>query len=247
MVKPKKYYTQIEVDEYIRRLLTDSEIALSKQAERIEKERKENDRLSKELEEYKNKEKSVSRLLVLSERKAKYLESTTRSRCAIEIDRLARLAEKWDAYFSDLSNKYDSVDKEKLEEFKSELSKTIDGMLEMDGLFGDNPLNEAEQAHVGEINRLNVLKNKKKTELDDRFSKLVMEFNMKIGENATRGRGRPKKQDSNNVKDIEKQLKPKTKRQKSTVYPPKGESGFDFEEALNPTDSLEDIMKDLMG
>ena len=41
MAKPKKYYTQIEVDEYVRKLLTDSEIALSKQAERIEKERKE--------------------------------------------------------------------------------------------------------------------------------------------------------------------------------------------------------------
>ncbi|MBQ3158709.1 MAG: hypothetical protein IJB98_03350 [Clostridia bacterium] len=247
MAKPKRYYTQIEVDEYVRRLLTSSEITLSKQAERIEKERKENERLTKELEEYKNKEKSVSRLLVLSERKAKYLESTTRSRCAIEIERLAMLAEKWDAFFADLTNKYNFKDKEKLEEFKNELSQTIDNMLEMDGLFGDKPLDEAEQAQVGELNRLNVLRNKKKTELDDRFSKLVMEFNMKIGDNATRGRGRPKKQDSSKVGDIEKKLKPKTARQKSTVYPPKGESGFDFEEALNPTDSLEDIMKDLMG
>lgn len=247
MAKQKRYYTQIEVDEYVRRLLTDSEIALSKQAERIEKERKENERLAKELEDYKNKEKSVSRLLVLSERKAKYLESTTRSKCAIEIDRLARLVEKWDAFFSDLSNKYDNVDKDKLEEFKKELTQTIDNMLEMDGLFGDKPLDEGEAAHAGEVNRLNILRNKKKTELDDRFSKLVMEFNMKIGENATRGRGRPKKQDSNNVNDIEKKLKPKEKKQKSTVYPPKGESGFDFEEALNPTDSLEDIMKDLMN
>ncbi|MBR2908791.1 MAG: hypothetical protein IKC11_00375 [Clostridia bacterium] len=247
MAKPKKYYTQIEVDEYVRRLLTDSEITLSKQAERIEKERKENDRLQKELEEYKNKEKSVSRLLVLSERKAKYLESTTRSKCAIEIERLARLAEKWDEFFNDLTNKYDAVDKEKLEGFKSELSQTIDSMLEMDGLFGDKPLDEAEQAHANEVNRLNILRNKKKNELDDRFSKLVMEFNMKIGDNATRGRGRPKKQDSNKVSDIEKKLKPKQTRQKSTVYPPKSESGFDFEEALNPTDSLEDIMKDLMG
>ena len=32
----KKYYTQSEVDDYVRKLLTDSEIALSKQAERIE-------------------------------------------------------------------------------------------------------------------------------------------------------------------------------------------------------------------
>ncbi len=246
-MKPKKYYTQIEVDEYVRKLLTDSEITLSKQSERIEKERKENAKLSKELEEFKNKEKSISRLLVLSERKAKFLETTTRSRCAIEIERLARLADKWDSFFSDLSNKYDAVDKEKLEQFKEELSKTIDGMLEMENLFGDSPLSEAEKAHESEINRLNILKNKKKSELDDRFSKLVLEFNMKIGENATRGRGRPKKDKSDNIKDIEKKLGTKKKLKTEAVYPPVGESGFDFEEALNPTDSLEDIMKDLIG
>ena len=39
-MKNRKYYTQVEVDEYVRKLLTDSEIALSKQAERIEKEKK---------------------------------------------------------------------------------------------------------------------------------------------------------------------------------------------------------------
>ena len=107
----KKYYTQSEVDDYVRKLLTDSEIALSKQAERIEKERRENAKLSKELEEYKKKEKSISRLLVLSERKAKFLETTTRSRCAMEIERLARLAEKWDSFFGELKAKYEPEDK----------------------------------------------------------------------------------------------------------------------------------------
>ena len=68
---------------------------------------------------------------------------------------------------------------------------------------------------------------------------------MKIGDNATRGRGRPKKQDSTNVKDIKKKLEADKK--DKPIYPPKGESGFDFEEALNPVDSLEDIMKDLMN
>ena len=69
---------------------------------------------------------------------------------------------------------------------------------------------------------------------------------MKIGDNATRKRGRPKKADSDNIKEIEKSLNKKKKAQ-TPVYPPVGDSGFDFEEALNPTDSLEDIMKDLLG
>jgi len=245
-MRGRKYYTQVEVDEYVRKLLTDSEIALSKQAERIEKERKENERLNKELDEYKKKEKSSSRLLVLSERKAKYLEQTTRSKCAIEIDRLARLVEKWDGFFNELSNKYDEVDKEKLEEFKEELSKTIDGMIEMERIFKTEGGSEPVQEHLSEVNRLNVLRKKKDNELDQRFSKLVMEFNMKIGDNATRGRGRPKKQDSLNMKDIEKKLN-KPKKKDKIVYPPVGENGFDFEEALNPTDSLEDIMKDLLN
>lgn len=244
-MKSKRYYTQTEVDEYVRKLLTDSEIALSKQAERIEKERKENDRLSRELEEIKFKEKTNARLLVLSERKVKNMEQSAKSKCAIELDRLIRLTDKWDEFFNDLSNKYEPQDKEHLEAFKEELSKTIDGLLDIEGMFssGEAQVSDAVTEHEGEINRLNLLRKRKNSELDDRFTKLVLEFNMKIGDNATRGRGRPKKQESNNVNDIQKN----NKKSEKVVYPPKGESGFDFEEALNPVDSLEDIMKDLMG
>lgn len=241
---PKKYYTQVEVDEYVRRLLTDSEIALSKQAERIEKEVKEKQRLLSELEDFKTKEKSISRLLVLSERKSKFLETTTRSKCAIEIERLARLAEKWDEFFNNLSNKYEAEDKAKLEEFKNDLSKAIDNMLEMESLFTSEPLSEAEKAHAEEVNRLNILRNKKKSQLDDRFSKLVMEFNMKIGDNATRGRGRPKKQEANNINAIEKKLTKDTIKEQTQNI---DDGVFNFNEALHPVDSLEDILNDLLN
>ncbi len=245
-MKQKKLYTQTEVDEYVRDLMTKSEIALSKQAERLEQENKEKQQLSAALEEYKQKEKSISRLLILSERRAKFLETTTRSRCAIEIERLARLVEKWDDFFSHLNSTYNAEDKNKLDEFKNELSATIDSMLEMENLVSDKPLSDSEKALDSEIKRLSVIKDKKKTELDTRFSNLVKEFNMKIGDSATRKRGRPKKDSLANVKDIEKELNKKKKSQ-SPVYPPVSESGFDFEEALNPTDSLEDIMKDLLN
>lgn len=245
-MKQKKYYTQIEVDEYVRELLTKSEIALSKQAERLEQERQENERLSALVEEYKKKEKAISRLLILSERKAKFLETNTRSRCAMEIERLARLAEKWDSFFEHLGSTYSPKDKQKLDEFKSEISTAIDNMLEMESLFGDKPLTEAEKAHEEEINRLGVIKDKHQSEIDQRFNKLVSEFNMKIGDNATRKRGRPKKDASSNVKDIERALE-KDKAKDKGIYPPVSDSGFDFEEALNPTDSLEDIMRDLLG
>lgn len=237
-MKQKKYYTQIEVDEYVRKLMTDSEIALSKQAERLEKEKQINKNLSKELEEYKNKEKTTSRALVISERKAKYIEQTTRSKCAMEVERLARLAERWEQFFKELNNKYNAEEISKLEEFKSELTTAINQMIDMQNSFG-TPLTSAEKAHEAEINRLEVVKEKKKIDLDGRFDKLLLEFNMKIGDNATRGRGRPKKSEAEKIK--------KRKKANTPVYPPVSESGFDFEEALNPTDSLEDIMSDLMG
>ncbi|MBQ7466556.1 MAG: hypothetical protein IJS74_00630 [Clostridia bacterium] len=243
----KKSYTKTEVDDYVRKLMTDSEIALTHKAEQLDKERKEKEKLLAELEEYKKKEKSISRMLVIAERKARYLETTTRSRCAIEIERLARLADKWDEFFAGLSEKYEAVDKEKLSEFKKEISATIDNMLEMEDGFNDAPLSEAEKSHLDEINRLKVVKEKKNSDLSDRFDRLVLEFNMKIGDNATRGRGRPKKGETVSVKGIsEKQNKASKQRQKP-VYPAKGDSDFDFEEALNPVDSLEDIMKDLIG
>ena len=245
----KKYYTQLELDEYVRKLLTNSEIALSKQAERLEQERKINNKLQKELDEYKKKEKTISRALIIADRKAKYIESTTRSRCAIEIERLARLAEKWDDFFDKLEEKYAKADKEKLEEFKNELSKVIDSMIDMENMFDKSTLTEAEQSHNQEISRLKVIKEKKQNELEDRFSKLKLEFDMKIGENATRGRGRPKKKDTLDLKKIQSPsyIRGNQKNKTNTVYPPVGDSGFDFNEAMNPTDSLEDIMKDLLG
>ena len=243
----KNTYTKTEVDEYVRKLMTDSEIALTSQAQQLEKIREEKEKIEKELEEYKNKEKSISRLLVIAERKARYLETTTRSRCAIEIERLARLCDKWDEFFDGLSEKYEKIDKEKLNEFKKELGATIDNMLQMEDSFSDSPLTEAEKSHIAEINRLNVVKEKKKGDLSDRFDKLVLEFNMKIGDNATRGRGRPKKGENVNIKEIQnKQSKSSTQRPKP-IYPAKGDSDFDFDEALNPVDSLEDIIKDLIG
>lgn len=246
-MKDKKYYTQTELEDYVRKLLTDSEITLSKQAERIEQEKKENARLLKELEEYKKKEKSIARLLLLSERKAKFLETTTRSKCAIEIERLARLVDKWESFFKELNDKYSYEEEEKLLEFKDELQETIDNMLEMGDLLSEKPLEDSEKEHISELNRLEVVKNKKQNEIDERFSKLVLEFNMKIGDNATRGRGRPKKGEITNIKVVEDKFDKKEKNKKKTVYPPVGENGFDFNEALNPTDSLEDIMRDLIG
>ena len=139
------------------------------------------------------------------------------------------------------------VDKQRLEQFKKELSATIDNMLEMEDSFNNSPLTEAEKTQISEINRLSVVKEKKQNDLSERFDKLVLEFNMKIGDNATRGRGRPKKGESVNIKEIAKSQAEKSKQRPKTIYPSKGDSGFDFEEALNPVDSLEDIMKDLIG
>ena len=247
MANQKKYYTQTEVDEYVHGLLTNSEIALTRQAERIEKERKENERLLKELEEYKKKEKAIARLLILSERKAKFLETNTRSRCAMEIERLARLAERWDSFFAGLENKYNVEDKKKLDEFKNQLVETINNMLDMENIFDAKPLSDAEKAHNDELARLGIIREKKQSDLDNRFDRLVQEFNMKIGDTVTRKRGRPKKNQGDSLNSIEKNLKGKKPTAITEVYPPVGDSGFDFEEALNPTDSLEDIMRDLLG
>lgn len=243
MARTKNYYTQVEVDEYVRKLLTDSEITLSRQSERLEAERKENLRLVKDLEESRKNEKSTTRLLVLSERKVKYLENETRSRCSKEIERLAKLAEM----IVEKKEECNSEEEYKivLEGIRNEVSNSLDTLLELAGMFGDNPMSGEEQEHASKINQFNIIKDKKKSELEGRFERLKKEFDMKIGENATRGRGRPKKSDENNITSIERKLK-KDGKVATAVYPPVGDSGFDFEEALNPTDSLEDIMKDLL-
>lgn len=262
----EKKFTSRELEEYVKKLMTESEITSSKQRERIEELKKENQKLSAEVNTLKRKDKASSRAITLAERKSKYIQDITKSRCAIEIDRLTRLSER----YSGLFDKLEQQDREQLEAFNKELASTINTLQHLGEYIEDRkPLSDAEKNYISEKERIS-LDNAVKSDLDERFNKLISEFKVKIGDSATRKRGRPRKADQSILVEVNRAIDQQKKEELSeaekqevidklnelfySVKPTdqatkkktknSGET-FDFDEALNPTESLADIMKDL--
>lgn len=253
------------MEEYVKKLMTESEITASKQRERIEELKKENEKLTSEIAVLKRKDKASSRAITLEERKSKYIQEITKSRCAIEIDRLTRLSER----FSKLFDKLESAERKALEDFNSDLSATISTLSSLGEYIDDRkPLSDAEKNYISEKTRIS-LADAVKSDIDSRFDKLKNEFQIKIGDSATRKRGRPRKSDQSILVEVnrvaEEQIKEEMSEQEKqevldklneifySVKQPenkkksKSKDVFDFDEALNPTQSLADIMKDLQN
>lgn len=259
----EKRYTAREMEEYVKKLMTESEISASNQRERIEELKRENERLESEIAVLKRKDKASARALTLAERKSKYLQDITKNRCAIEIDRLTRLSER----FSKLFDTLEAEDQRQFEDFSEDLKLTIGSLSSLGEYIDDRkPLSNAEKNYISEKNRIS-LSDALKIDLDGRFNKLVNEFQLKVGDSVARKRGRPKKADQSILVEVnkvaEEQLKEAISQQEKqevldklneifysvkqteTKKRTKNKESFDFDEALNPTQSLADIMKDL--
>lgn len=255
-----KKYTQSEVDNIVRKNMIETQLQLSKQSDEIDKLNKQLQAKELELVNLKKREKLVSRALILADRRAKYIENTTRTRCAIEIDNLVRFSEKWNKFFSELDVKYNEDDKKELEKFDEEMKLLINSFTEMKETA--TALTEQEMAYDSERKRLA----NRPTSVDDRFKKLCSEFDMKVGDNATRKPGRPKKNTGDKkideiIDELEYGKVPqKPKNQKPLIssvvnkkiakvsnVPKTEDSIFDFDEALNPTEDLETILSELLG
>ncbi len=260
----EKKYTSREMDEYIKKLMTENELQSSRQKQRIDELKASNEKLSSELATYKRKDKASARAITLAERKNKYIQEVTKNRCAIEIDRLTRLSERYSVFF----DKLQAEDKLTLQDFNAELKMVINTLSNLGEYIDDRkPLSDAEKNYISEKKRIS-LEGAVKSNLDDRFNKLVTEFNIKVGESASRKRGRPKKSDQSILVEVNKVIDTsvpgelseaekievqeklntifyQTSTEKVKVKPELKGGTFNFEEALNPTDSLADIMKEL--
>lgn len=252
------------MDEYIKKLMTENELQSSRQKQRIDELKASNEKLSSELTTYKRKDKASARAITLAERKNKYIQEVTKNRCAIEIDRLTRLSERYSVFF----DKLQAEDKLTLQDFNAELKMVINTLSNLGEYIDDRkPLSDAEKNYISEKKRIS-LEGAVKSNLDDRFNKLVTEFNIKVGESASRKRGRPKKSDQSILVEVNKVIDTsvpgelseaekievqeklntifyQTSTEKVKVKPELKGGTFNFEEALNPTDSLADIMKEL--
>ncbi|MBQ9790525.1 MAG: hypothetical protein IJW24_02920, partial [Clostridia bacterium] len=92
MAEKKKNYSKAQADELVRKNMIETQLMVANQAQEIAVLKKQLEQKTGELANLKKREKLVTRALVLADRKAKYIETTMRTRCAIEVDNLMRFS-----------------------------------------------------------------------------------------------------------------------------------------------------------
>ncbi len=212
---------------------------------------RESNRDKKIIQELKEREKVSARALVLFERKIKHLKETL----MLELLKLCKASEAAEL----LAEDYEDDELVKIiEESNAKLYELCNNLEQLASI------SESDKAFI-----LNKPVEVKKEDTQSRFDRLKENFNQKIGSSVLRKPGRPKKQDQSIVADIglgkkvERVIDEKTETQnrlneifygtpsqKSTMVstiPNTADSAFDFAEALNPNNSLQDIMSDIMS
>ncbi len=228
--------------------ITENELSLVSEKAEIEKLNKELNKNKRAIDEYKEREKSSARALILYERKIHYLKQKS-------IDEILNLCHKLES----------SIETENFKNSNFTYDSVIDKLYDICNLIEQNAgITNEDRAFI---------KNKPmpeksvSTDVNSRFARLKQEFNQKVGESVNRKPGRPKKADQSIVSDIGlgKKIKDKeeidieTKAKLNEIFyetpkntsvmsniPLTEDSLFDFSEALNPNISLKDIMADLM-
>lgn len=223
------------------------QLSLLENGDKLAKLEKESVRDKKIIQELKEREKVTTRTLVLFERKIKYL----KEKIVADLLKICKFSE----------NLQDEIDDENIE-FLDELNEKLYEIC--NNIEEATTISENDRAFI--LNK--EIKNTKSVDTQSRFDKLKANFNEKIGTSVLRKPGRPKKEEQSIIADIglskkvekiideesetKKRLNdlfygtPVSKNAISTI-PQTDDSLFDFAEALNPNNSLKDIMADIMS
>ncbi len=102
----KKKYKRDEVLEILSAYKTEYEIKLKEQRDRIVELLAENKKLSVELDDFKNRDESISGAIIESKEKAVEIEKKAEQRHNLLIESLRSFVKKWKAYFNYVSEKY---------------------------------------------------------------------------------------------------------------------------------------------
>ena len=266
----KRGYSVKEVDDYLIMQQIENDRLLKEKQARVNELREENFKLLKELNEFKNKEKTISEALLASTEKANEIEREAKLKYSLELKNLDEFYNKWNNFFNELIVRYpkmrDFDTKSALLNLKTEINNLINGYTHdkthkesnsfinlLDKLRARSKTINKEKK-VLNLNRQDVNKNKIiETENEIEYLTESNKVNkIKPITNLTLSNDEKDEFDSlvdkflhtnNKISSgYEKSILNKNKKQQGR-YPTPNESGFDLEQALNPTDDLMKIMK----
>lgn len=249
----KKGYDVEQVENYISVLSSKYEEKLSEQKDRVFTLRNEVNVLNERLKTYQEKDKQISKALIYAVEKADQIESSAHKLYDLEIKRVNILYERWNEILEMIEGRFTKGDSEllkKIEEFKQGITSIL-----------------VQNSKIANTNIKQDLKTNSNTYIKNLLNKMDYVINDKAEAPA-----QPKESShpSINVDSINNRLKainaklgtkhtnlvdaylerPELERENAfskTLGKSRnkyvGESGFDLQEALNPKEDLEEIMK----
>lgn len=225
-MQTKSKFTRLEVEEYVKKMLTSAEATMCEQKDRIVELKKEIDLQKRKNEELQSKLKLMQRGLTETERINKQITKDANIQTKLVVGKVQQFGYKWKAYFNEL---FDSVEELKsnasVELFASDISELVSSVIE--ATMPRTTIDEKTIPTEAEM----VLSEDEW--IDRRIKKLSEEPNYTLSSD-----------NENRYKTVMNRLK------SSMVYASQVDSNteqtnFDFNEALNPKDSLDKIINDI--
>lgn len=266
----KKGYSVSEVDDFILLKQYEYENLLKDKQAKIDELRLENFAISKQLNDYKQKEQSISSALILAQEKAKEIKNNQKIEYFLELKNLDDFYQKWERFFDNLIKKYPAMQEfstnKVLELLKSDINKLLENNFQKSSISSKNK--SAFESLLDKLRENKTKKHKKaKLKINDRpnSEKIIeaeneLEYisennklnNIKPITNLTLSSDEKEEFDSlldkflhsnNNISKGYESSILNTKKKVNKKVSNTSNSGFDLEKALNPTDDLLSIMK----
>lgn len=222
----KKTWTKASVEAYVKKLMNAREIELHEEKEKYIELKMNFDKQRKTCSELREREKRLSKSLTEALEKVKDTSQLSQIRNSLEIEKIRQFSFKWKSHFENLSNAYPDYCGENVRKmFERDLETLIDEVAESNNFtIVGNEIGLISKAKIVDITR------------DDWFES----ESKKIAYEADLLSADDEKRFNNIIAKIKAQMV------HSDALAGKNESGFSIDEALNPKQSLLDILKDIM-
>lgn len=222
----RKGYEQKDVDAYIAKTEADAAAVVAQQKKVIDDLEKTIDEQKDKLAEYEKKSRRISEAIMSALQKADEIEKLSAYKYVQEMEQLKTFHARWLTYYAKLIKKYPlTEDLQAVQNFNDKVNRILGAQTTMSA-----PADGEGNRFREEFSRL-IRQNGELDDLsaDDDIPSFERQTFMKLPEDEVK----PQK------------TAYKSTRVKAPLPEGEGESGFSFEEALNPKESLEEIMADL--
>lgn len=225
-LQTKKSYSRSEVEEYVKKMLNSAEVTMCEQKDRILELKHEMDKLSRVNDELQSKVKLLQRGIAETERASRQLAKDSNIQTKLVVEKVQQFGFKWKAYFAELFDAVEALHSNaSVELFANDISELVSEVIE-----ATSP-REAVDATTVPVDAEIVL-----TEdewMERRLKKLSEEPSYTLSADS-----------ESKYKNVMSRLK-STMIYASQADPAPNGSAFDMNEALNPKDSLDKIIKDI--